>query len=115
MALNFSITDPTLINSTAQVIPTNPRNTTTTISTKTVEPSWAARVSIYPNPSRGWFFISAQDFDIQEVTVSDISGKVIFHTFTFDKNSPLSIEQAGTFFLKIQTSQGVISRKIVRL
>ncbi len=112
--LNFNISQATLINNVAQVIPINPQNTSTTV-TNIDEPDWAAQLSIYPNPSSKIFTIEIQDVDIQQVSVLDISGKIVFHVQNFDKNTPLSIEQSGTFFLKIQTDKGVITRKIVRL
>ena len=93
---------------------TSPQSTSTTVTT-TSEPEWAANLSIHPNPSSGQFFIETQDIEIQQISLFDISGKMIFQQFDFNKNIPLSIEQFGTFFLKIQTDKGVVSRKIIRL
>lgn len=56
-----------------------------------------------------------QAVPIKRVEVFDISGKSLFKTENIGKNDPLSIEQAGTYFLKIQTEKGVLMRKIVKL
>jgi Secretion system C-terminal sorting domain len=112
-ALNFNIAAPNVINSNAEVMPTNPQNTTTTI-TGTADPEWAMGVSIYPNPTTGQFYIETQDIDIQLVTVLNISGKRVGTFKKPGKDTPLSILPSGTFFLKIETNKGVINRKIVR-
>jgi hypothetical protein len=113
-ALNFSVSAPILINSDAQIVPTTPQNTTTTVS-GTEEPEWERNITIYPNPTSGSFYIETQDIDIQAVKVYDISGKMIQQFQKLQHNTPLSILPSGTFFLSIETDKGVIKRKIVRL
>lgn len=70
---------------------------------------------VYPNPTNDMFFIKSQSADIQQVTVTDISGKIIAQFVRPTESTPLSIRQAGTFFLKIQNNEGVVVRKIVKL
>jgi hypothetical protein len=113
-ALNFSVTAPNLINNNAEAMPANPQYTATIIA-GTEEPAWATRIAVYPNPTTGSFFIETQDVDIQQVTVLDISGKKVQQFQKINKDTPLSIDQLGTFFLRIETQKGVINRKIVIL
>jgi hypothetical protein len=113
-ALNFSITAPNVINNIAEAMPANPQYTATIIS-GTAEPEWATGLKIYPNPTTGQFSIETQDVDIQQVTVLDISGKMIEQFQKPKRNTPLSILPSGTFFLRIETDKGVVNRKIVRL
>ena len=113
--LTFDIKSPQLINSDAQILPTNPQSTTTNISTSVAEPEWASQITVQPNPTSGEFFIETQDLNIEQILILDISGKVMSQHLKPARNTPLSISASGTFFLRIQTDKGVISRKIVKL
>jgi len=73
-----------------------------------------ADVKIYPNPANQQFTIEHPDLIIQQVQLYDIKGKlqqkytVNNHIYTFD----ISQLSQGMYFLKIETSQGIITRKL---
>jgi hypothetical protein len=113
--LAFSIDNQQVINKDAQVIPVVPTPTSTTVLTGTAEPDWARQIEVFPNPTTGNVNIEGQNLDIKSVEVFDISGKSLFKSENIGKGGPLSIEHAGTYFLKISTEKGVIMRKVVRL
>jgi hypothetical protein len=113
-ALNFNVLEPKMINNNAVVIPTSPVATSTTV-TSIAEPEWASRLIIQPNPTTGDFYIDINEATIQQVKIFDISGKLIDIKQNVNRDTPLSIEPIGTFFLQIQTDKGMISRKIVRI
>lgn len=71
-------------------------------------------VKIYPNPANQQFTIEHPDLIIQQVQLYDIKGKlqqkytINNHIYTFD----ISQLSQGMYFLKIETSQGIITRKL---
>jgi Secretion system C-terminal sorting domain/SprB repeat len=113
--LVFSVDNQQVINKDAQPVPTTGQTTSTTVLTSTAEPDWAHQIAVYPNPTMGKVIVESQNLDVKSVEVFDISGKSLFKTENIEKNTPLSIEHAGTYFLKIQTENGVAMRKLVRL
>jgi hypothetical protein len=113
--LSFTIDNQQVINKDAQTVPTLGQTTTTTVLTSTSEPDWANQIAVYPNPTTGKVIVEAQNIDVKSVEVFDISGKSLFKTENSGKNDPLSIKHAGTYFLKIQTANGVLMRKVVKL
>ncbi len=116
-AVAFEVVGQKVINNAAQEMPTAPQKTETVVTavSSVVEPEWAAGLLVYPNPTDGNFFIKSQTTDIQQVTITDISGKIIAQFVKPTESTPLSIKQSGTFFLKIQNENGVVVRKIVKL
>jgi hypothetical protein len=121
--LAFSIDNQQVINKDAQVIPVVPTPTSTSILSGTAEPDWARQIEVFPNPTTGNVNIEGQNLDIKSVEVFDISGKSLFKSDIIGKGGPpeeksgqaISIEHAGTYFLKISTEKGVLMRKLIRL
>ena len=71
-------------------------------------------VKVFPNPTSGKIFYEGLDAEINRVEVYDILGKNIKNQFS--KNEPtidLSGFPEGIYFLKIETNQGVLNRKII--
>jgi hypothetical protein len=113
--LSFSVDNQQVINKDAQTVPTVGKTTIATVLTATSEPDWANQIAVYPNPTTGKVIVESQHLDVKSVEVFDILGKSLFKTHNTEKNDPLSIKHAGTYFLKIQTENGVLMRKLVRL
>lgn len=75
-------------------------------------------ISIYPNPSSGNIFLDfgKKNFGKAEVSVSDVLGKAILKTnFTATGKQKLNVSEIGTgiYFIKINTSSGVATKKIM--
>lgn len=77
-------------------------------------------LNIYPNPSNGYIWIN-DDYltDINAVSLIGMQGQV-FKSFIINEqltNNPLQIDltdvYCGVFYLKIETSSGVINKKII--
>jgi hypothetical protein len=113
--LSFTVDNQQVINKDAQTVPTTGQTTTTTVLTSNSEPDWANQIAVFPNPTTGKVIVEGQHLDVKSVEVFDISGKSLYKTENSGKNAPLSIEHAGTYFLKIQTTNGVLMRKLVKL
>ncbi|MBL4655242.1 MAG: PKD domain-containing protein [Bacteroidia bacterium] len=71
---------------------------------------------IYPNPSSGSFTISFDELPkIKSVTLTDITGKVVFkrNQNLFTEELTLKLQDPGIYFIRIETNQKTFNRKIV--
>ncbi len=66
--------------------------------------------SIYPNPTNGKINIETQE-QIEQITIIDITGKTIIETTNTEID--LSKQKIGTYFLKIETENGIFTEKII--
>ncbi len=71
-------------------------------------------VSISPNPSNGTFTISHNNGDECIYTLFDINGSVI-KTGRFMNETTVTLDKQGTYFIKVASAKGVVSRKLVVL
>jgi type IX secretion system substrate protein len=70
-------------------------------------------VSIYPNPSSTSILIDTR-LDIDRLTMSDISGKLIKSYIPKSNNVNVSDLPNGVYLLKIETKEGVLTKKFVK-
>jgi hypothetical protein len=82
----------------------------------------AMNINVYPNPSEGIYHIHVSGVSSKlELTVSDISGKVIQRSSgepkagTVNTSLNLAKEAAGVYVLSIRSENGVLTRKLVKL
>jgi len=73
-------------------------------------------IHICPNPSRGILQVEFGQTEVQELTISDLNGKIIF-----EKTKPLQKEEIdlsafknGVYFIAVQTDEGFLSTKFVK-
>jgi hypothetical protein len=77
-------------------------------------------IVVYPNPTRGELIINNYELKINNVEIVDVLGRVVFTRHCgLDPQSPaISVDAstlpAGIYFLRIQTANGVITKKIVK-
>ena len=70
-----------------------------------------AGISIYPNPSTGVFNIkSAKDY---EITITDITGKVIYHHTAATVNEQIYLQQSGVYIINFKSQTKNFSSKII--
>ena len=75
-----------------------------------------SKIAVYPNPSSGQVWINVHDLMIEKIDIFDVSGKKIAsQQGNNEKIIPLSILNAGTYFLRIQTDRGIVIKKVVQL
>ena len=73
-------------------------------------------VTVYPNPTNGMVQIQNTEFLMQKVEVYDTYGKLLNvmsvndHTATLDLNGYAS----GTYFVKVATDRGVVTKRVVK-
>jgi len=75
-------------------------------------------VSIYPNPTNGILTIDVTNVnvDIQSIVLLDVTGRIITTASTVNGKVVFNLanETSGIYFVKINTSEGSITKKVVR-
>ena len=82
-------------------------------NTKVVEKT-EAKISLYPNPASDFVEIRTENFDIQTITLFDISGKTISTEGKVDKINVASLKP-GAYFVKVQGENGgLVTKKLIK-
>jgi lysyl endopeptidase len=75
-------------------------------------------VSIYPNPTNGMLTIDFThvNADVISVELRDVTGRVISKAFNINGKVMLDLsnEATGIYFVKINTAEGTLTRKVIR-
>jgi hypothetical protein len=76
------------------------------------------RLNIYPNPCSEQLYINRglnEDATQIDIALLDRLGRIIIHKENADINVPLNVQQipAGVYFLRVQTSDGIITQKVL--
>ena len=77
-------------------------------------------ISIYPNPTNGIIKINLEEFAktsrVSNIIITDITGKIIINYQLSSTNSKIDIsnQPAGIYFIKIQTENKIIVKKIIK-
>lgn len=71
-------------------------------------------LAVYPNPSTGLVAIDIKDISIKlaTLTVTDIAGKVILEK-TMQSSTKLELAKQGIYFVKLQTENGLVVKKLI--
>lgn len=70
-------------------------------------------VNIFPNPATSHLIIKIKNLQGQEITMTDLNGKEIIR-IPYQNKLNIRRFQAGIYFLKLRTDQGVITKKWVK-
>jgi PKD repeat protein len=77
-------------------------------------------LSLFPNPNDGNFTLSFEFVKEKDVTIQvlDVSGRIVFEDqengiLTYDKQIGLESEESGMYFVRILTTEGVVTQKIM--
>lgn len=76
-------------------------------------------ISIYPNPSKGIFTVSSNTIKLNAIEVFDVSGKLLFSEDDSLKNATetnidLIGMSSGIYFIKVNSENGIFSKRIVK-
>ncbi|HRW62292.1 MAG TPA: GLUG motif-containing protein [Bacteroidales bacterium] len=74
------------------------------------------RVSIYPNPVNSILSISCQKENIHRITVTDITGQVIFEKEVVNQIEGIDFSNynAGIYFIGLYTDKDIITSKVIK-
>ncbi|MBC7391072.1 MAG: TIGR03790 family protein [Opitutaceae bacterium] len=70
-----------------------------------------SEIKVFPNPSRGHFFVNGTAFEIYGIKISDTSGKLLFEQNSAEINLE-GLNIRGLLLLTIETNKGPLIRKI---
>jgi Peptidase C10 family. len=82
----------------------------------TIEEHRMGNIQVFPNPSTGSVYVCTEQQPVSDMQVFDMSGRMLFHKsvgkkeFSFD----LSGYKAGIYILRLVTSEGVVTSKIIK-
>jgi len=74
------------------------------------------RISVYPNPSNGVVYLSSHSQTIQQLQVFDMFGKLLLqqNVGENDFSVDLSAYKSGTYILRLVTSMGIETSKVIK-
>ena len=79
---------------------------------------YANGISVYPNPTSGIFRIKNKELRIENIEITDISGKIIYNSKFIIQNSELTIDltsyPASVYCIKVATDKGISVKKIIK-
>jgi trimeric autotransporter adhesin len=83
------------------------------------EPNWSKNLKIAPNPTDRWLSIllSENNFSTLQIKIIDVQGKTLYQSIESGKNTyeiDMNDFASGIYFLIINDSKEVITRKIVK-
>lgn len=82
------------------------------LSIGTKNPSLSSSISLYPNPTSGMVHIQAGDARVERVEVLDINGRVL--QSVNDTLLNVAHLSAGTYFVRIISDKGAITKKMIK-
>ena len=73
-------------------------------------------VVVYPNPTDGQFRIENSEMTIERVEVYDVYGKLLNVVEVNDTQVAMNISSyaAGTYFVRVYTESGMVTKRIVK-
>lgn len=75
----------------------------------------AQLLSIYPNPAKNTIKVELNEYTIENISVIDSKGKLIFLEYVNGEKTSIDTSQlnAGIYSLKIKTAKGMVSKRVV--
>lgn len=73
-------------------------------------------ISIYPNPVSGMLHFDFTDFDVQRISISDMSGKVIMERAVINHQEIIDVSNYpdGVYLITVETGKQSITTKIIK-
>jgi PKD repeat protein len=74
--------------------------------------SLTEEIVVFPNPSKGEFTIKIPH-ENSEITLTDVSGKIISQKMIMQKTASLEINTNGVYFIYVKTNQSISVKKLI--
>lgn len=93
-----------------------PRSQSDIISTVGVEELTADQVSVYPNPTLGQLVIALNNVELNKVTITDLSGRIVFSTELTSSRQTIDISTLsnGMYLLQVAGEDQVYNTSIIK-
>ncbi len=90
------------------------------ISRTTVKADGFQDISVYPNPTKGWYTIDLMNLNgIGNMTISDETGSVVMERNEISFGQKLRVDfsgkASGVYFITIESSDQIFKKKIIRI
>ena len=69
-------------------------------------------ITLFPNPSSGHITITSSA-TIDEIIITNLLGRVIYHTKPNQNNVELNVDRAGVYFVSLTSNIQTVTRKLV--
>lgn len=79
--------------------------------------AWQEHITVYPNPTTNLLRVGSQDWPVEKIECYTISGgkaRVVWSGLSHDVLLQLGDLPSGVFWVKIQTSRGILIKKLVK-
>jgi hypothetical protein len=73
----------------------------------------AVYYQVYPNPAQGDFNVSSTSGILEELTVTDLTGRVIYCSYPRAPKTQIRLSVPGIYFVKAFTPEGMSARRII--
>ena len=87
-----------------------------TFVTKTKEVLSADQVALFPNPNDGSFSLEIPNLEVESVEVYDLNGRLIYQRMAAGQSGVINVHlryaPAGVYVVKVNTKEGIISKKV---
>jgi hypothetical protein len=84
-------------------------------TTLSVKESILQKVSVFPNPSKGKFTIDLPaSVSIEKASLTDITGKQMAINLDVSNSFSISEYNTGIYILNLQTSEGVLNKRLIK-
>ncbi len=76
----------------------------------------ATNINVYPNPTNGIINFEFANNNVQQIIISDITGKMIIEKVDIQQNEIIDLSnfESGIYIIKIQTDNEIFTTKIVK-
>ena len=110
--INQDLEDTPIVNDTTEILILE---YDTTLLSNDVE-SLSSEINLYPNPAQDQIFIQATDIQVEQLTIINQAGGVVYRKEDFNQEETIEISTSnipsGFYFVKLLTDQGFAVKKI---
>ena len=115
IVLGFHIVNTRFITHLEQPVDIDAQSSNITITSTKKAPELGHYVDVFPNPATEYVQIQSPQLTIEQITITDMTGKVVLHNVTTPKHSitlDISHFTSGIYNLQILTPKGMATKRL---
>ena len=111
----FDIQNVRLIDFNEELISVNTSPTESEIVTSTRQADVLNQIKVFPNPAQDLFFIECQTFDLEQIDIMDLNGRIIQSLTPQNAQTAISTKAFpdGVYLIRAYSQNGLFGKKIV--